>query len=282
MFEREIDWLLSAARAEDIGAGDVTTEALVDKTRTCEASLVAREPGILCGIDIIEKLANKYDSEITLENKMKDGDMLAKGTVIAVIAGPLKSVLEIERTVLNVIQYLSGIATKTRVFVKAVEGTHAKVLDTRKTLPGWRALAKYAVRTGGGTNHRMGLYDRVLIKDNHLAGSDLSPAEAVKRARTKYSRQLEIEIEVESVADAIAAAKAGADIIMLDNMFIPEMREAVEAVKKVSPRIIVEASGGITLDNIGDIAHTGVDWISSGALTHSVKSLDIALDVKVV
>lgn len=277
---KEVDGLISAALAEDIGPGDVTSIALIRPRQRGRAALVARERGVLAGMPVVRRLLARFDRRLKLSRALEDGARLRPGSVIAVVSGPVVSILAVERTVLNFVQRLSGIATVTRQYADAIAGTGAELLDTRKTLPGWRRLAKYAVATGGGKNHRTGLYDQVLIKDNHLAASGLSPADAVSAARAKVPRGMRIEVEVETVAGARAAALAGADIVMLDNMSPARMKKAAAVVRDVSARTIVEASGRITLLNIASVARTGVDWISVGALTHSAKALDIALEME--
>ena len=277
---KAVDRLIELALAEDIGTGDVTTNALIDPKLRGRAELIARECGTLAGMTVVRRLLRKFDTKLKLSNALKDGAALERNTVIGVIGGPVGSILTVERTLLNFVQYLSGIATTTRRYADAIAGTGAKLLDTRKTLPGWRSLSKYAVAVGGGTNHRFGLHDQVLIKDNHLGFSCLSPAEAVRAARGAAPRKMRIEVEVETVRGARAAAMDGADIIMLDNMSLARMKKAVAAIRRVRAKTIIEASGGITLRNIAAVARTGVDCISVGAVTHSATSLDIALEME--
>jgi len=274
-----IDRLIEMALAEDVADGDVTTAALVDPSRRAVSRLVAKENGVLAGMPVVRRLLKRFDARLRLGRALSDGAVLAPGAVIAELRGPLAATLTVERTLLNFLQRLSGVATMTRRYVEAVAGTGAEVLDTRKTLPGWRSLAKYAVAVGGGRNHRHGLYDQVLIKDNHLA-SGLSPAEAVEQARRAAPRGMRVEVEVENLADARAAAEAGADIIMLDNMSPARMRRAVAAIRAVAPEAVIEASGAVTLRRLRAIAETGVNWISVGALTHSAPALDISLDTE--
>jgi nicotinate-nucleotide pyrophosphorylase (carboxylating) len=274
-----IDRLIEMALAEDVADGDVTTAALVDPSRRAVSHLVAKENGVLAGMPVVRRLLKRFDARLRLGRALSDGAVLAPGAVIAELRGPLAATLTVERTLLNFLQRLSGVATMTRRYVEAVAGTGAEVLDTRKTLPGWRRLAKYAVAVGGGRNHRHGLYDQVLIKDNHLA-SGLSPAEAVEQARRAAPRGMRVEVEVENLADARAAAEAGADIIMLDNMSPARMRRAVAAIRAVAPEAVIEASGAVTLRRLRAIAETGVNWISVGALTHSAPALDISLDTE--
>jgi len=272
---KSLDELIARALAEDIGSGDVTTEILVSPKLRTTARLVARQPGILAGMPVVRRLLERFDRRIKLSHALKDGSALKPGTVIAVVSGPASSIITVERTMLNFLQHLSGIATATRRYVDAVAGTGVQILDTRKTVPGLRALAKHAVRVGGGKNHRMGLYDRVLIKDNHLAASGLSPFQAVDLAMGRTP--MDIEVEVETVQDARWAVIA--EIVMLDNMSVAQMKKAVAVIRAAGAGTIVEASGGITLKNVARVARTGVDWISVGAITHSAPALDIALDM---
>ena len=294
-----VDRLIEMALAEDVGPGDVTTAALIDPKLRGRAELVAREPGVLAGMPVVRRLLRAFDAKLRLSSALKDGASLERNTRIGVVSGPVASILTIERTLLNFLQYLSGIATTTRQYVDAIADTGVKLLDTRKTLPGWRSLSKYGVIVGGGENHRFGLYDQILIKDNHLyvngnggaPGSapmrvvKITPTEAAAIIRgglgPKRERKLRIEVEVETVQEAEdAALMAGPDIIMLDNMPPARMRKAVAAIRRVRADTIIEASGGITLRNIAAVARTGVDWISVGAVTHSARSLDIALEME--
>ncbi|MFH1731329.1 MAG: carboxylating nicotinate-nucleotide diphosphorylase [Planctomycetota bacterium] len=275
-----LDRLIEQAFAEDIGPGDVTTEALIDPGLVGRGVLIARERGILAGMPAVRRLLRKFDKKLKLSNALRDGARLEPDTRIGVISGPAAPMLTVERTLLNFLQYLSGIATTTRRYADAIAGTGAKLLDTRKTLPGWRSLSKYAVTVGGGTNHRTGLYGQVLIKDNHLGASRLSPAEATALARERAPDGILVEVEIETIAGAQAAARAGADIIMLDNMPPARMKKAVAVIRSARPGTIIEASGGITLRNIASVARTGVDWISAGAITHSARALDIALEME--
>jgi nicotinate-nucleotide pyrophosphorylase (carboxylating) len=255
--------------AEDVGAGDATTTAVVDDSATCEAQLHVKEPGVICGLDVAAAVFAELGA--TLEPLAADGDAVEPGPVARVV-GPARAVLTGERLALNLLGRLSGIATLTRRYVDAVDGTGATILDTRKTTPGLRDLEKYAVRCGGGTNHRFRLDDGVLIKDNHLrlAGSI---GEAVARAR---GAGLPVEVECDTVAQVGEALLAGADRILLDNMSLGELRDAVSL---TAGRAELEASGGVTLDTVRPIAETGVDFISVGALTHSARALDVSLEV---
>ncbi|PWU24889.1 MAG: nicotinate-nucleotide diphosphorylase (carboxylating) [Candidatus Rokuibacteriota bacterium] len=254
---------------EDVGAGDVTTSAVIAEDVTCEARVLLKEPGVVCGLrpaaEVFSALGARFDPT------RAEGALLEPGP-LATVTGPARAVLTAERTALNLIGRLSGIATLTRRYVHAVEGTGAEILDTRKTTPGLRALEKHAVCCGGGSNHRFGLDDGVLLKDNHLRLVG-SLTEAVRRARTTGLR---VEVECESLDQVREALRAGADALLLDNMSVSELRDAVVL---VDGRARLEASGGITLETVREIAETGVDFISIGALTHSARSLDVSLEI---
>jgi nicotinate-nucleotide pyrophosphorylase (carboxylating) len=257
--------------AEDLGDGDVTTEAVVPADAQVDASLLLKERGIVCGLEVAEAVFRELDAGIAFQPLVRDGDEVLGE--VARVSGNARALLTGERTALNLLGRLSGIATLTRRYVDAVAGTGAKILDTRKTTPGLRALEKLAVRTGGGTNHRFGLYDAVLIKDNHLRlGGGIE--RSIRNAR---ATGLPVEVECETPADVRAALDAGADTILLDNMSVPELREAVSL---VGGRSKTEASGGVTLETVCEIAETGVDYISIGALTHGVRSLDVSMEVR--
>jgi nicotinate-nucleotide pyrophosphorylase (carboxylating) len=263
--------LIRAALAEDIGPGDVTSRLTVPAARFSRAQLVARTDGILAGIDVCRQVFLTLDRSIRFVAKLNDGSRFRKGQVLAEVHGRARPILTAERTALNFIQRLSGIATTTRRFVDAVRGTSAAILDTRKTTPGWRTLEKHAVRCGGGTNHRTGLYDMILIKDNHIAAAGSITA-AIDRCR---SSRLPMEVETQTLADVKAALAAGAGRILLDNMTVAQMKRAVTLARGKAK---LEASGGVTLRNVRRIAETGVDYISVGAITHSAPAADIALD----
>ncbi|WP_145242141.1 carboxylating nicotinate-nucleotide diphosphorylase [Urbifossiella limnaea] len=270
--------LVALALAEDLGdAGDRTSASLIPAEQPGRAAFVARTAGVAAGLPAAALVCAAVDPALAFTPVLADGTRLARGDVLATVAGPLRSVLAAERTALNFLQRLSGVASLTRRYVDAVAGTHAAVLDTRKTAPGWRLLEKYAVRAGGGTNHRVGLYDGVLIKDNHLAGLGGDVRRAVELARAANAG-LPIEVEVDTMEQLEHALAAKADIVLLDNMPPGVMRTAVARRDAVSPGTRLEASGGITLDTIAAAAATGVDRISVGALTHSAPALDIALD----
>ncbi|HTW91127.1 MAG TPA: carboxylating nicotinate-nucleotide diphosphorylase [bacterium] len=263
--------LITAALAEDTGSGDITSRLTVPSNRLVHARLVARANGILAGIDVCRQVFLTLDHTIRFRHKQSDGIRFQKDEVLAEIQGRALPVLTAERTALNFIQRLSGVATATRRFVDAVRGTNAVILDTRKTTPGWRALEKYAVRCGGGTNHRVGLFDMILIKDNHIAAAGSITA-ALERCR---SSRLPVEVETQTLADVKEALAAGATRILLDNMTVTQMRKAV-AIARGKAKF--EASGGINLKNVRRVAETGVDYISVGAITHSAPAVDIALD----
>jgi len=270
-----IKTFISNALREDIGPGDLTTEALIQPDIEGKAELIAKEPLILAGIEMAREVFHQVNQDINFLGRHPDGEDLSSSTVIATISGPLRSLLTAERVALNLLQRLSGIATLTRQYVNGIEGTKARIVDTRKTTPGLRALEKYAVTIGGGKNHRFGLFDGILIKDNHIAAVG-SLTEAVKRAREKAPHTLKIEVETENLDQVREAISAGAEIIMLDNMDIETMKEAV---KLINGKALIEASGGISLNNVRQVAETGVDLISVGAITHSARSMDISMEI---
>ena len=271
----EVDRIIRLALAEDLGdAGDITSRAVIPPDARMSAALVARETGMLAGLSVAARVFALVNPEVATELLCGDGSAVTEGSVLARVSGSARDVLAAERTALNFVGHLSGIATRTARFVTAVAGTRARILDTRKTTPGLRALEKYAVRAGGGTNHRMGLYDAVLIKDNHVAVAG-SVGRAVKAARAGTQPDTAVEVEVEAPGQALEAAEAGADIILLDNMDLATMREAVSL---IDGRALTEASGGIDLKRVRQVAETGVDRISAGALTYGVPRLNVALD----
>jgi nicotinate-nucleotide pyrophosphorylase (carboxylating) len=274
----EIRQAVKLALAEDIGNGDATTLATVPETATAKALMRAREPLVVAGLAFAEAAFTELSTAIKIERLAKDSQPVGKDETLLIISGPARSILSAERVALNFVQRLSGIATLTAQFVEAIKGTHAQILDTRKTTPGWRRFEKYAVACGGGHNHRIGLFDLVLIKDNHLAAlrgeKPNAIAAAVQRARKEYP-QLKIEVEADNLEQVEQAAEAGVDIILLDNMNPIQLRLAVQ---KIKSRAKTEASGGVNLANIRAIAGTGVDFISVGALTHSARAVDIGLD----
>ena len=267
--------IIEAALAEDIGSGDITTIAVVDKNAEGKAEIIAKENLFVAGTLIAEAIFKTVHEKVEFKAFVKDGDNVKKGKAIARVSGRLSAVLAGERVALNFLQRLSGIETLTSQFVNKVKGLKVKILDTRKTTPGLRILEKYAVRMGGGFNHRFGLCDGVLIKDNHIAAVG-SIAEAVFRARRKAPKNMLIEVEAKNLDEVKEAIIAGADVIMLDNMKPYQMKQAVKIIGKTA---LIEASGGVNLKNIREIAKTGVDFISIGALTHSAKAVDISLEV---
>ena len=275
----QVKRLIRQAIAEDLGQGDVTTEALIPETSQSKALVTAKARGIIAGTEVSKQVFLKVDPKLEVDILIKDGAEVKLGDVIARIEGRTASILKAERVALNFLQRLSGIASETARYVQAVKGLPVLITDTRKTSPGLRTLEKYAVRVGGGKNHRMHLADGILIKDNHIAAlrrRGLSIKEIVAKARHKASPELKIEIEVKTPEEAIHAAEAGADTIMLDNMNLKDMRQAVRLIKG---RALIEASGGITLKSVRAVAETGVNLISIGALTHSPKALDICLEL---
>ncbi len=271
----EIKRIIETALREDIGSGDVTTGSVLTGREAGRARALAKEDIVVAGIDVFREVFLTLDPDIRFQAKSRDGQRVEKGSAIAEISGSLAGILQAERVALNLFQRMCGIATLTRSFVDQVKGTKAKILDTRKTAPGLRVLDKYAVRAGGGCNHRFALYDGVLIKDNHIAAAGgITPA--VRRAAALIAPTLKIEVEVKNLKEAKEALKAGADMIMLDNMGLKEMAEAVSV---IGGRVPVEASGNISIHNVKDVAGTGVDYISAGALTHSVQAADISLNI---
>jgi len=271
---RDVERVVQAALAEDMPAGDVTSDALIPAGAMSEAVLLAKESGILAGLPVARRVFETVDPKVAFEALSEDGRSFQAGDVLGRVRGRARSLLAAERTALNFLQRMSGVATLTRAYVRAVAGTKAKILDTRKTTPGLRALEKYAVAAGGGVNHRRGLSDMILIKDNHVrqVGGVL---EALRRARAAAAAGLRIEVEITNAAEAEAALHGGADMIMLDNMTIGEMTAVVAL---ASGRVPLEASGGMTLERVGEVAATGVDFISVGALTHSSRAVDISLE----
>lgn len=265
--------LIDRALREDIGTGDLSA-GIIPEDLNGLAKLYAKQKGIVAGLELAEQVFRRVDARVNVDRLLKDGDEVAAGDVALELDGPLSSILQGERTALNFLQHLSGIATATRRAVDLVKGFPVKIVDTRKTLAGWRTLQKYAVRVGGGYNHRFGLYDAVLLKDNHLAAVG-SLTEAVRLAKDQVGHMAKIEVECETFEQVREAVVCGVDVIMLDNMSLEEMREAVQY---INSRAVVEASGGMSEARLREVAGTGVDLISMGALTHSVQALDFSLD----
>jgi len=273
-----VNEIISRALIEDIGTGDITTVSTVSKEQVITGKFIAKEAGIICGLEIVKSVFEMIDKNVTLSFYVKDGIPVEFGDVIAEIKGPAISILTGERVALNFIQRLSGIATKTSSLVEMVQGTKSKITDTRKTTPGLRILEKYAVKVGGGSNHRFNLSDGVLLKDNHIVAAG-GITKAIVAARKNIPHTLKIEIEVENLEQISEALNAGADIIMLDNM---ELQMLKKAVQMIDGRALVEASGNMGDKDILSVAETGVDFISVGALTHTIRSLDISLKFKEV
>jgi nicotinate-nucleotide pyrophosphorylase (carboxylating) len=278
--------LLTLALDEDIGPGDLTSDLLIDTQAAAKGEILAKADGVVAGLLFVPSILQRVDGRLQFTAEFEDGSRISRGTVLGRIVGPVRPLLTVERTVLNFLQALSGVATLTSHFVAAVAGTDAVLLDTRKTTPGWRYLEKYAVRMGGGINHRTGLHDGVLIKDNHLAvrapnHTGETIAGLVREARSRISEEIPIQVEVEQVGYLEEVLRSRPDVVLLDNMGAAMIREAVAMRDRMfgdgGPAL--EASGGITLDNVRQVAETGVDRISVGALTHSAPTLDIALEV---
>jgi nicotinate-nucleotide pyrophosphorylase (carboxylating) len=271
--------LLDLALEEDVGRGDVTTASVIDESQEAEADIIAGERAVVCGLGVVEAVFTRFDWRTRVRMKVADGDPVPPATVVASVRGPAAALLAGERTALNFLQRLSGVATLTQAFVAAAEGAKLRITDTRKTTPGVRALEKYAVRIGGGANHRADLSSGVLIKDNHVALVG-SVREAVRRARARAPHGLRIAVEVDTLAQLDEAMEAGAEVVLLDNFASRDLIEAVKRVRERAPRIVLEASGGVTLDRIREISKTGVDVISIGALTHSARAVDFSFAIR--
>ena len=272
-----VNKLIQLALDEDIGSGDITTDNLIDPHLGGSGVLIAKEPLVLAGIDIAGRVFHHLDPAIEFQALLSDGDTADTGDTLAHIRGNLAALLKGERTALNFLQRLSGIATHVASYMKLMEGTSVRLVDTRKTTPGWRVLDKYAVRVGGARNHRMGLYDGVLIKDNHIAAFG-GIAGAIAHIRKHVSHLVKIEVETSTPAQVEEALQAGADVIMLDNMSLEDIKTAVEIIRHAA---LVEVSGNVTRARLPDLAATGVDIISVGALTHGARSVDISMKISV-
>ena len=271
--------LIKMALTEDLGTGDITTMSTVPSNSISTATVTFKEAGVVAGLDIFALVFRTLDASLKIEFQGHDGAEVSPRTAVAFVTGSSFSLLMGERVALNFLQHLSGIATLTRSYVRELPpDSRAVIVDTRKTTPGWRSLEKYAVQVGGGKNHRMGLFDGVLIKDNHIRATG-SIAKAVQQARKLAPHTLKIEVEVETLEDLHEACRAGADVVMLDNMEVSLMKEAVEKTRQAFPGVLLEASGGITRERIAEIAATGVDLISVGALTHSARAIDISMNI---
>jgi nicotinate-nucleotide pyrophosphorylase (carboxylating) len=267
--------LIDLALQEDMGAGDLTSQALCSDADRAKAHFIARQKLVVSGLEVAAAVFSRLDARCRFQIQAKEGSAVRSGAMLAVVTGPLKAILSGERTALNFTRHLSGVATLTRQYVKQLRGTRCRLLDTRKTTPGMRALEKAAVRAGGGSNHRMGLFDGVLIKDNHITAKG-SIQRAVEAARKRVGPMVKVEVEAESLAQVHEALAAGADMIMLDNMKPALMAKAVQLIKG---RALIEASGRINLDTVRIVAETGVDFVSVGAITHSAPAVDIAMDL---
>lgn len=270
----EMKRIVSQALSEDVGDGDVTSETILPSDLWMEGRIIAKQAGVIAGLEVAQMVFALVDEQARLDPQVSDGDPVEPRDIAATLSGPGRALLGGERVALNFLQRMSGIATMTRAFVEAVKGTGAVILDTRKTAPGLRAFDKWAVCLGGGQNHRVGLFDMVLIKENHIASSGGSITEAVTRVRARDTRRRPIEVEVRNLAELAEALSLIPDRILLDNMSLAEMREAVRA---AGGRVPLEASGNVSLDNVAAVAATGVNFISVGALTHSVQALDLSV-----
>jgi nicotinate-nucleotide pyrophosphorylase (carboxylating) len=276
----QIEEIIDRALAEDLGKGDVTTGALIPGGQQGTGFIVAKQEGILAGTEVAKQVFQRVDPKLEVEILLVDGARVKPGSKVVKVSGNIASILKAERVALNFLHRLSGIASETNRYVKAVEGLPVRIMDTRKTTPSMRLLEKYAVRVGGGGSHRMNLSDGILIKDNHivaLRSQGLNITEIIAKARKNAPQRLPVEVEVRTVSEALEAVEAGTDIVMLDNMNLDDMRKAV---KSIHGRALIEASGGITLDTVRAVAETGVDFISIGALTHSARALDISLELE--
>lgn len=278
MFNNELATLIGSALDEDIGSGDITTACTVPQTAVGKGFIVAKEPLVLAGITVAKRVFLTVNSDLEVALLLEDGSRAMPGERLLEVTGNLAAILMAERTALNFLQRLSGIATLTRSFVDKVANTSVRILDTRKTTPGWRFLEKAAVKAGGGYNHRFGLYDGILIKDNHIVAAG-GIRQAVMAVRACQTSRLKVQVEVETLDQLAEAISAGSDAVLLDNMDIDTMAEAVQ---RAGGKILLEASGGITLENVRQVADTGVDLISAGALTHSARAVDMSMEIEAV
>ena len=279
-YENLINKLLDLGIEEDINTGDVTTESIIPESMNAVATMTAKQEGIVSGIEIVKMVYDRFQDNVVFTPYFKDGDFVKKGEVILKIEASYPTLLKGERLSLNLFQRMSGIATETAKYVRELEGTGTELLDTRKTAPGMRVIDKLAVKHGGGTNHRMGLYDMAMIKDNHIKMAGGIP-KAVEQVRAKIDPSIKIEVETTNLVEVKQAIEAGADIIMLDNMSNDAMKEAVEVIKSSGKGIKTEASGNMSIPRLIEVAATGVDYISVGALTHTVKAMDISMNIQI-
>ena len=273
--DAKIRQLIELSLSEDIGKGDRTSQAIIDKKLSAKGLIVAKEEGVIAGLEIARMVCSHLDPDLVFETSFKDSDKVIKGEEVITLKGRVKSILSVERTALNFLQRLSGIATLTSRYAEKIKDTEVKILDTRKTTPGLRALEKYAVRMGGGENHRMGLFDMILIKENHIKAVG-GISRAVQRAKARYPNE-RIEVETRNLQEVKEAVDSVADWIMLDNMSVEEIKKAVKVIRSSKKETKIETSGRIDLNNVREIALTGVDFISVGALTHSASGLDFSL-----
>ena len=279
-YENLITKLLDLGIEEDINTGDITTESIIPATMNAVATMTAKQEGVISGLDIVRMVFERFQQDIVFTPYFKDGDAVKKGDVILKVEASYPTLLRGERLSLNIFQRMCGIATETAKYVRELDSTHTELLDTRKTAPGLRVLDKMAVKHGGGTNHRMGLYDMAMIKDNHIKMAG-GITKAVEQVRSKIAPEIKIEVETTNLDEVSEAIAAGADIIMLDNMDNATMTEAVAIIKAANPTIKTEASGNMNIPRLKEVAATGVDYISVGALTHTVKAMDISMNIMV-
>ena len=279
-YENLINKLIDLGIEEDINTGDITTESIIPESMTATATMTAKQDGVISGLEIVKMVYDRFQDDVVFTPYFNNGDHVKKGDVILKIEATYPTLLRGERLSLNIFQRMCGIATETAKYVKELAGTHTQLLDTRKTAPGLRVLDKMAVKHGGGTNHRMGLYDMAMIKDNHIKMAG-GIAKAVEQVRSRIPSDIKIEVEATNLDEVKQAIEAGADIIMLDNMSNPAMTEAVAVIRKADKGIKTEASGNMSIERLREVAETGVDYISVGALTHTVKGMDISMNIQI-
>lgn len=279
-YENLINKLIDLGIEEDINTGDITTESIIPESMTATATMTAKQDGVISGLEIVKMVYDRFQDNVVFTPYFQNGDTVKKGDVILKIEATYPTLLRGERLSLNIFQRMSGIATETAKYVKELAGTQTELLDTRKTAPGLRVLDKMAVKHGGGTNHRMGLYDMAMIKDNHIKMAG-GIAKAVEQVRSRIPSEIKIEVEATNLDEVRQAIEAGADIIMLDNMSNPAMTEAVAVIRKADKGIKTEASGNMSIERLREVAETGVDYISVGALTHTVKGMDISMNIQI-
>ena len=279
-YENLINKLIDLGIEEDINTGDITTESIIPESMRATATMTAKQDGVISGLEIVKMVYDRFQDDVVFTPYFNNGDHVKKGDVILKIEATYPTLLRGERLSLNIFQRMCGIATETARYVKELAGTHTQLLDTRKTAPGLRVLDKMAVKHGGGTNHRMGLYDMAMIKDNHIKMAG-GIAKAVEQVRSSIPSDIKIEVEATNLEEVQQAIEAGADIIMLDNMSNPAMTEAVAVIRKADKGIKTEASGNMSIERLREVAETGVDYISVGALTHTVKGMDISMNIQI-